>query len=332
LQIAIRVFWFIAALGLLVWLLDGIGWSTMGRAFVQVGWLGALSLLFVGSFEDLFDTAALRATVQRRVGLFRLLTYQAAGSLLNTVIPWEAGEVLKGTLLRRHLSTHDAVRGTVLWNYLFKLSRPAMTLLAALCGLVLGHAIDNRTAAVLLGACLIAFLPYLALKLLIHQGLAGMTVRLLRGLRLLRRDPEGWARAAQEMDREIRSFRRDYPADYARVLIYQSCGRLVSFVTWGLAFRLLGLDYSLGTIALINAAISVASYVAMLVPARIGVAEGSYYVAFALLGLQAAIGLIAAVLMRLKALVTTGILALFAVAERKPVTAENSKAGDERLA
>ena len=240
------------------------------------------------------------------------MSYSGAGAIVNVVIPWEAGEAVKGTLLARHMSTSDAIRGTVIWNYLFKLTRPGVALAAAMCAFIFGYETDSPAAWMVPAACLASLVPFFVLKALLRFGMAGLTVRVLRFLHFLRRDGDAILNSAKELDARIRHFRTETPGHYKRVLLYQTLARIVAWSTWGVGLQLIGLDYSWGLASLIYAAISVSGYVVMLFPVRIGVTEGTGYLVFAMLGLDGGMGLVVAVIMRIKGLLSNGIPGLFA--------------------
>lgn len=307
-----RVVFFFTALGFLLWLLDRIGWDVIGNAFGNVGWTGAALLLFLGFLETFLDSASFREAQRGRIGVWRAMSYSGAGAIVNVVIPWEAGEAVKGTLLARHMSTSDAIRGTVIWNYLFKLTRPGVALAAAMCAFIFGYETDSPAAWMVPAACLASLVPFFVLKALLRFGMAGLTVRVLRFLHFLRRDGDAILNSAKELDARIRHFRTETPGHYKRVLLYQTLARIVAWSTWGVGLQLIGLDYSWGLASLIYAAISVSGYVVMLFPVRIGVTEGTGYLVFAMLGLDGGMGLVVAVIMRIKGLLSNGIPGLFA--------------------
>jgi len=312
-----RCLFFALALGLLFWLLDRIGWSTIGDALAQVGWAGALALLILGLAENFFDAAAMHSAARGRIGLFRILSYNSAGAIVNVLIPWEAGEVLKGTLLKRHVSVNEAISATILWNYLFKVTRPAIAFAAALTGIALASGVDAWLAAVILVVTLLAFLPYFGVMVLIGKGMASIFVRLLRLLRLGGRDPDTLLAAARNLDRELQMFRRDSPRRYFLILLYQSLARVTSWLTIVAAVRLLGLDYSFALCSMIYAGISVSNYILVLFPARVGLGEGAGYLLFSLYGLDGGMGLILTLVMRIKGLITNGVAGALALVGRE---------------
>lgn len=308
--IAYIVFPLLAA-GALVWLLNRIGWERIGNTLATVGWKGVLILAALGFTECLFDSAALRAAMLKHIGLYRVLTYNSVGAIVNSIVPGEMGEVAKASLLRRHGTLQDAIAGTVLWNYIFKLSRPLVAFSAAATAWILGHGIENWVAAVVLLATLMAFLPFFLFRLLVKKGAAGLIVKLLRALRIIRKDPEKIVEAARELDSRIRDFKKNQPAEYWKVFGFQVAARVAGWITLFAAVRLVGLDFSFGLCSIIYAGFNVAALVITLLPARLGVNEGAGYLIFSLYKLDPAMGLIVYIILRLKTLVTNGIPAIF---------------------
>jgi hypothetical protein len=311
LKIAVRIGFSILGVAALAWLLDHVGWQQIAHALSMVGVGGALVLIILGVAENIMDSAALRAAVPNKIGLYRILSYNGIGAVVNSLVPGDLGEVAKGSLIRKHCTLQDAITGTVLWNYIFKVTRPTVAFAAAATAWLLGHGTDSMVATIVLGTTLVAFAPYLALKLLVHKGMARIAVRFFRKLRVVRKDPEQLERSAMELDEKIRSFRQNRPGDYFRVFGFQCLARIVAWITLFAALRLTGLDYSFGLASLIYAGFSVASYVVMILPARLGVSEGAGYLIFSWYGLDGGMGVIVYVLLRIKALVTNGIPAIF---------------------
>jgi len=301
----------VAAVVLLAWLLYRIGWKGIADSFIRIGLAGALLLLGLGVIENLLDALALRAAAGPKISAAKALSYSSAGAIVNVAIPWEAGEVLKISLLRRHMGTQDALSATLLWNYIAKSSRPAAALLAALVGLVFGYgSIRPDLAWLITVATLLSFLPYLGIKILIRLGMAGMAVRILKLLRLMGKDPDRLLAMARSFDRQIQGFWKERPGDYLRLYLFQFGARVTAWISWYAVLKLLDLPYSFGMCAMISAGMSVATYVTMIIPARIGVSEGTAYLLFSLLGLDPGVGLIGSVIMRLKMLLTTSVPAL----------------------
>jgi hypothetical protein len=307
----VSVLWALAALGLLAYLLYRIGPATLLDAARRLGVVGWLAFVALGLLENFFDALSLRFALRTRLGTGRVMAINSAGAIVNVAIPWEAGELLKGALLSRSTSVQDATSATLVWNLAGKSSRPLVALVAVGAAVVLGVAeVPWSMVGVVALACLLAYAPYLALRYAMRRGPAVFTMGLIG--RVWRSSPrrERWVRFAGQLDTELRAFFVDRRDAWLRLRLAQVASRVVSWACWMLLLWLLGLPYSAGLCSLLFAAVSVASYVAMLVPARLGVAEGAGYLVFSLLGLGGEAGLITALLQRAKMLLTNGVLAL----------------------
>jgi hypothetical protein len=301
-----------AALAALFWLLSRIGWGTIGNALGRVGLPGALVLCSLTLAETIFDGAALCAVVGTRLRLAFTVLVNSAGSTLNLILPWESGEVLKTGLLRSHLGSGSAISGTIIWNYIFKFSRPAVSAMTALLALVLCRNTSASTLAIIGVANVLAFLPYVLLRVLIHYGAAEGLFKILKLIPGLRRHPAHWVELARKIDQEVRQFWRERPADYIKAFVYQAFARTTGWLSIYAGFRFIGLPYGFAEATLVYATMNVAEYVIAILPARVGVAEGTAFFAFKFLGLDPASGVILYVVLRIRTIFVNGLLTPFA--------------------
>lgn len=306
-----------AALAALFWLLRRIGWSTIGDALGRVGWGGALVLCLLTLGETIFDGAALCTVVGARLRVAFTVLVNSAGSTLNLILPWESGEVLKTGLLRRHLGSGSAISGTIIWNYIFKLSRPAVSAVTAVLAIFLCRDTSAGTLAIVGVANLLAFLPYVVLRVVIHYGAAEGLFKILKLIPGLRRHPAQWVELARNIDREVRQFWHERPADTIKVFVYQAIARVTGWVSIYAGFKFLGLPYGFAEATLVYATMNVAEYVIAILPARVGVSEGTAFFAFRFLGLDPASGLILYVVLRVRTIFVNGLLTPFAFLDWK---------------
>ena len=301
----------------LAWLLGRIGWATVGSALQRVGWPALVVLMLLGWSESVADAVALWVVMGQRLRLGFAVTVNAAGSMLNLILPWESGEVLKGTLLRGQFGTQPAVSGTIIWNYVFKISRPALSMTAALCGWALCRQIDRFHVGVILAANALAFVPYFGLWLFIRYGAAKGFLRVVDLIPILRRHPARWVEVARQIDREVKLFWHERPAAYLKVFFLQMLARTTGWMSYAVALRALGAHYSFGQVALAYATLNVAEFVTAVLPARVGVSEGSAYFLFKFLGLDPVLGVIMSVILRVRTIVANGAIAPFAFLDGK---------------
>jgi len=302
----------VCALAALLWLLRRIGWSTISDAIKSVGWGGAAVLCALTLAETIFDGAALCTIVGTRLRLLFAVLVNSAGSTLNLILPWESGEVLKTGLLHPHFGSKDAISGTLIWNYIFKLSRPAVSALTALLAWMLCRQVSAFTMGIVLAANLCAFLPYGVLRLLIQHGAAEGLVKVLKLIPGVRRHPSHWVELARNIDHEVRQFWQQRPTDYLKVFVYQAIARMTGWFSIYAGFKFIGLPYGFAQATLVYATMNVAEYVIAILPARVGVSEGTAFFAFKFLGLDPTAGVILYVVLRVRTIFTNGILTPFA--------------------
>jgi len=308
------------ALAGLLWLLDHIGWHVVGRHISYLGWQGVAVLLVLGFMECLFDAAALRAATGEKIGLLKVFSFSQAGAFVNTFIPWEAGEVLKSRLLYNHVSTSAAISGTVVWNYVFKLSKPVAALTAAGTSWIFVESEHRPLALIIIVASLIAFIPYGAWRFVLYLGPASFIIRFATRLRLIgKRDPEALVRSAEEIDATVRNFWDNNRTGYIKVFLYQYLARITAWITLFVALYYIapGEGFSFVFCGMIYAGFSVMSYLVLLLPTRLGTTEGAGYVLFMLLHLDPALGLITQLVLRLKAIATFVIPSAFVLFDKK---------------
>ncbi len=306
---------FTTALALLAVLLHRVGWDAIGSALAGVGWGFAALIAATGFSENALDALALRSALGK-ARYARVLLANSAGSLVNLLLPWDLGEVAKGALLGSEAPVSDRVAGIVIWNYLFKLTRPIVSLGAAVAGAVL-HAgvLADDVIHVVLAANVVAFLPYVVLRLVLGAGPARLVLRLTQLVPALAQRTSRFVASAESLDAAVRDFARERPRDHALVLAAQIGARLSTCAGLFVIIAALGLGYDLGLVLLLYAGLNVAEYVLTVLPARIGVAETAAYGLFAVYGLDPAAGLVVYVVLRLRVLATNGAIAPFALVQ-----------------
>src|SRR4051812_42640694 len=192
----LRVVLPIIGLGILYLLLDHVGWSQIGKAFRQIGWPLGLVLVGLTMAEVILDSDALRRAMMKKISLGWTVISNAAGALVNMSVPFEAGEVVKGAMLRRRSTDSRVLSGLVVWNYVWRLSKPVLATVAFLTALVLGTPFGWHARLIVLGGVCFAYVPYIVLRLLIRFRPAERGMRLLTRLPVLRKSAPRWTAAA----------------------------------------------------------------------------------------------------------------------------------------
>jgi hypothetical protein len=299
---ALRVGIPLGGLAILYLLLDHVGWAQIGAAFRKIGVPLGLLLVALTMAEAILDSDALRRAMMRKISLGWTLISNSAGALVNMAVPFEAGEVVKGALLRRRSTDSRVLSGLVVWNYVWRLSKPALATACFALALALGTPFSARARWIVLGGIGFAYVPYAALRILIRLRPAERGARLLTRLPVLRKSAPRWTAAAATLDGEVRRFYESHPGIYAEMFLLQVGARFTTFLSIWILAHALGLPTNAGAVLLLYAAMAASDYVVMLVPARIGVSEGATYFLFQLLGLDPALGLVVGVAGRLRSI------------------------------
>ena len=308
---ATRLFFFLAAVGLLVFLLHRVGWSQISHALGQIGPGGALLLYAIGTTETLLDSLALSLLIgQHR--WHRVFFISNAGALLNGFLPFDLGELAKAALTHRAFPSGSTIAGSIVWNYVFKISRPLVALASALVGFFGAAYVDARIRYLIIAGVLVSFLPYIVLRLLLRQGVAARLMRLLRLVRVLRRDPDRIIAKALEIDEIVAGFWLRRRRAFVGALFLQIGARLVSWVGLLATLRLIGVPISITDTALLYGALNTAEVLITLIPAKLGVSEGAAFGIFKMLHMSPQTGVVMYLVFRLRGLATTGLMAPFA--------------------
>ncbi|HOG44494.1 MAG TPA: lysylphosphatidylglycerol synthase domain-containing protein [bacterium] len=301
----LRVFLFIFSLTVLFFLLRHIGFDKVGESFVKVGIPGAVILIILGLIENGSDAWALSFAIPGKISFINVFSSSCTGSLVNLIIPWEAGEVVKVGLLKRSTGATAAIKGIILWNYILKLSKPCAVITILIISFLAGYDYRTDHFTIVFGAALIGFLPYFGMMILIRSNIS---VKLAKLLKLLgRKNSDDLLKKAEEMDSSLKKFRKERPRDYRAVLFIQFFARFVSWATFLACAYLAGFDYSFSMLSLAYCAIALSGYIVSFIPAKIGVGEGAGFLIFSFLGLDGGAGLLITFILRIKAIIAMSI-------------------------
>jgi hypothetical protein len=144
----------------------------------------------------------------------------------------------------------------------------------------------------------------------VHIGIAKTFVKLLRLVRLVRKDPDKLIDKAKDIDRAVKKFSKDNPSGYYRMIVVQLLARFLNWVTVYLVLHFIGQQYSFAETGLIWAGFAVMGYLVGILPSRLGTTEASGWLLFELLKYDPGIGLLASCIMTLKSVIASGMAAL----------------------
>ncbi len=288
----------VLATGGLIWLLSEIGWDKILWHLAYLGLPGFCLLTAIALFEAVMDAWALRVATLGKIGFWRVLYVNQVGSILNSLVAGDTGEVLKATLLSKDASGHG-FPGTIVWNLAFRLSKAVIIIIAAGIAVVAlpTHRFD---AMLMMGLGCIGILLYVALDLIIRRQWVGRILSFVSRWHLFKRERvQSFIDRAAAVEKQAGEFRKQNPRQYRAILLLQGLARLTDVVVLIMALKLLGSGYGLALCLLVFAGVQLVSYILPLFPTRVGTAEGSSYLLFAILGLDGGLGAIFQVLLRI---------------------------------
>ena len=305
----IKLLFFLLSLYLLYYLLDHIGFNNVKESFYKIGITGAVVLVMMGLLENILDSASLKYSSLKNVPLYKIHAINSLGGILNSVFPWETGEVVKGVMIKKDATFNESVLGVVLYNYLFKVTKPVAILFVIVTAVILKADADITYIILIFLASFVSFVPYIFITLLIKYSAVSLFTKMLE--KILKKDLTKWKEKIGQFEEAVVKFRKDKDNSFFLVVALQVSARLVSTVTFLVTAYILGdIKEIFTTLLLANAAINLANYVVMLVPAKLGVTESTSFFIFSMLGLDGGFGIMIALVMRIKALFTQAISCL----------------------
>lgn len=306
---ALKIFFFLLSILLFYYLLRTIGFDKIVLSFKNIGLLGALALVFMGFLENILDSASLRYATPQKIPLWKVHAINSVGGLMNTFFPWDMGEVVKGGLIKKDASLKDSVVGVAHYNLVFKLSKPLAILLTIMLALLMKVESDMYMIVLLLGASLLSFLPFLFILLVFRFSLTTKLSRFLS--RFFKRDFSTFLLKVNDLEHSLDLSRKNKRGDFYKVLSLQFVARIISLLTFLAVAYLSGeVRYTFAILCIANAYINLMNYITMLIPAKLGVTEGTAYIVFSMLGLDGGVGVLIALILRVKALLTMAFSSL----------------------
>jgi len=304
-----KVCFFLLSLVLMYYLLDHIGFANIKDSFIKIGFVGAATLVLMGFVENVLDSASLKYASPKNIPLYKVHAINSVGGILNSVFPWEAGEFVKSILIKKDTTLNEAVMGVVLYNFIFKISKPVAIFVTMIAAIFLKVESDITYIVLIFASSLISFIPYIAISLLIKFS-AVTKISKLAG-KVTKRDLSVFIDKVDQFESAVSKFRQRRGKSFFLVFFLQFSGRMMSLITFLLAAWLIGDVTDIFAILILShAAINLANYVVMLVPAKLGVAESTSYLIFSMLGLDGGFGIMVTLILRIKALFTQGVSCL----------------------
>ncbi|MBP5407019.1 flippase-like domain-containing protein [bacterium] len=307
-----RILLFVSSLLILFFLLKGIGFDKVRDVFVKVGWGGAVILICCGFLENGSDALGLYFSLPKRKNFLYIFSSNCMGALTNYVIPWEVGEIVKIGMIKSVAGSENSIKGVVLWNYIYKLSKGCAIFALVLLSLVFSFVLPDDSYHMdkfwLTAACsMLGFLPYFGMMLLIKSNISVKIVKLLKLLG--KKNTDELIEKAERMDRDLKLFKKERPADYRKAFWLQYFARHVSLLTFILCTYFAGFDsYAISVLILIHCAINLGNYLSAFIPMKFGVGEGIGYLIFAFFGFPGEVGGLVTFILRIKAIIAMSLV------------------------
>jgi len=284
---------FVSGVGLLAYFVYVTGTDLLWSNLKTLG-AGLLWVVLIYQVEVMMEVGAWHLAIPRtrRVDYFTTYAAAVAGSSLNHLFPGgQAGEVLKGNLLRRLVPSQQIVSSLVLFNFLFTATTLPVLLVGAIMCLGTGEVPLEVSLGLLGGVGVSALLTWLVF-LWLRRGMVGDLLSVVRKVPVIGRKltPESFARGRM-IDEEVRSFRGSRPQDFYASAALLVAARIAAVVEIWVIVALLGGPVSAGVAAGLFAAGQLFYYLALFLPTRIGVLEGGSILVFTLFGLSGGLGL-----------------------------------------
>jgi uncharacterized protein (TIRG00374 family) len=292
-------------------LLHQLGWDGVHHVVDAAPWFGLIAAIDVASM--CCDAGALHAFLGARVAFPRVFAAEASGLSINRLTPANSlGEALKVTMLSRDVPTDFAVSAVVLFNL--------ATIYIGIAAIVIGVPITallldlpHRVAiAVWIGtALLIAFAIVVAV--IVRRGAVGTLIDGLTGVRLISRARAGrWRARIADLDARVRA------APGLRAGISRVIGsRIFNWLGTIVVLRACDIPMTAPVvIAMLSVGILV-TWMSNVIPLGLGLADGTNYVLYGLLGATAAAGLVFTMVNRVRTIVIAVIgLSVMAISGR----------------
>ncbi|MCK5808228.1 flippase-like domain-containing protein [bacterium] len=308
----VKIFFFLLSLVFFYYLLDHIGFTKIGTAFKNIGLPGLFVLIIMGLTERVLDSASLKYANPHKMVLWKIHAINGVGGLVNSLFPWDMGEVVKGAFIKKDASLQDSFTAVILYNLIFKLSKPLAIAVIILATLFMGSHCETYLLWLLVGASIVSFVPFVFISLAVRFSLATKLFSLFS--KVLKRDLTTFLSSVKELEKRLELFRKERSADYYKVLFLQFSARIISLATFVFVAHLLHIEYGFTILAIGYAYINLFNYIALLIPARLGVTEGTSFLVFSMLGLDGGLGVMIVLILRINALVVgllSSILLLF---------------------
>jgi len=296
---------------LFAWLVTSVGPEALWRDAARLGW-GVVAIIAVEGLGDFIHTCAWRLCFHRehRPGALRLWGPHLAGASINYVTPTATlgGEVVRGTLVPRNVPAAEVTSSLAINKLTSALGDTLVALVGVGVLLFFAPVPHHWRLAALAGAVLLVA----GVGGFVHVQRKGRLAGLLgrnRGLaRLLGEERAArLAHVTEEIDARIAAFHADGVGRLAASTVLHILGGGMGAVQLFLFLSIVGAPsdpLTVLSVFVISRAIDLSSF---FVPARLGAQEGARMLAMSLVGIDAALGLLFSLVLRLEQVTWAGV-------------------------
>ncbi|NVB77670.1 MAG: hypothetical protein HOV81_04685 [Kofleriaceae bacterium] len=301
-------------------LLDRLGREGIERVVTGTGiYFAVLAVIDVASV--MCDAAAIHSFARpQRVPYRRVFVAQMSGLAINRLTPGNSiGEPVKVTMLVEHVPVPTAVSSIIMFNLgTYTVAIATIVLGVPLALLLIDVPGQTQIVLWILTAGLVAVI--VVLGWLAHRGALGTLVDLLRQLRLVSAArADGWRIKVADIDAQVRRIG-------ARGVTFVVLSRVLNSIGTVIAMFAAGVPL---TAPLVIAQLSIGiliTWVSNVIPLGIGIADGTNYALFGVLGSTGTTGLVFTMLNRVRTVLLACIgLAIMLVANLLGVRARSPR-------
>lgn len=305
------------------WMLRNQSWEELRGHLAGIGGWFAL-ILAIDLAGLLCDAAALHAFMRpeaRMIPYWRVLGAQSSGRAINVLTPGGAlGEATKLAMLVSHAPRARVLSSIVLLN----LSQVYLSTTVMLLGIPITLLLVDLPHAlrVTVGLGLAIILPIvITLGVLTHRGAVSTVVATLQRARLVSPDrATRWRARLVEVDRHIRELHQSRSAGTWKGILWVLASKLLAWTATITMLAAIGVPLGATMILGVLSIGVLVGWASNIVPLGLGVADGSNYVLYDLLGATGPQGLVVTMGNRARtvsiAVLGLGVMAAMSIADR----------------
>jgi uncharacterized membrane protein YbhN (UPF0104 family) len=316
-----------------------LGWDNARKVFHDIGgWFFVIVGLDLAGMAC--DAAAIHAFMRpeaRMVSYWRVLAAQASGRAVNIFVPGGVvGETTKVTMLVSHAPRDRVVSSIILYNF--------ATLYISVAIVVIGVPITAllvdlpHQLAVIVWTGLAVLVPLaIALAVIIRRGALDTVMSSAKALRLISKPrADAWREKLRDLDRHLRDLHSARSPGTRQGLLFLGGSRLISWTATTTVLYAIGVHVHPSLLVGVLSVGVLIGWISALVPFGLGLADGSNYALFDVLGASGAHGVFVTLLGRARtltvALIGLVVMAAGHTANRVSVARRNRRLTQARLA